>query len=1578
MRLSIVNLPINMTKDLILVEFHVNSSCISLEYDGDGDAVVLAMVPRSQTHGSVNLKVHLLSLRQTLIYAQPFTYLAPPQPSVMRVTPTFAPASAASRVRVALENFPSVTALSDLQIQFQSGGVVASARALAFSGGDLEKQAIENLQVDLETPVTLPIGLASLSVLHVRQQVKVAVSNLFTLVDSSSPTTARITGPEGTVEDRVRIPMSIPSEITAHFDNVPSKLDVDPSMYIAQVGQTELPILSAQVAEDRVARIMMSTFPRSKSGPVHAIISFGGEGCSSDCCQNMTCSVRCPGAKTACFSLVYFDDKLPSLTLKSDVAGPAIGGDILKLEIHNFPALESDKDVSFKYELQGTRVFQDIMVVFSNADSTSLLAITPNFRQQCDAVSGSQQIQILIEPKDDPRKAVSFVYTILEVRTELSYVSATLGSNMGSVAVLAEVAYFPYAIAPLVMFGDIELPSKNVEVLSMSTTAATFIKFITPATVPGIYDISILPKICGMPCTDAVHFSFEQYDASLPELVSPVPTSVSFQLKTLPQILVRNAPSFADTASVEVEFRGANGYVHSSFIMNETDATYPTRSLTIITPPEIAAEGHFTIHIFFNLMNGLVKQVPSVPFTFYDGYKIRTIEMSPDVVPTSVVVDGRKLQLRKTVRVLLSNVPQDTVMSELSVVLSSSGLTCPVSSLRHMVTCAWLIPDCNRTMVQIESPSPETPGAEEVVISRIVPGHGSVTLATTKLNFVQPCHGDYDSYCQRMNLITNFQLLAERPTTECSSDYCLDPALIGQPSVLRVSPKEGSKAGGTLVTVTVKDLPAFSASDISVRVKSSTSQEIIPVVELEATSGSSLVASECILTIITEAFPSEDEFGQVVISTMVAGKRISTSFPFEFLPVIVGAAQVQPGTVQIFEGQALQVKVVLTNVPKLQEPFEPSNIIVSVNGTEVVNGVEILSSDRHGTILQLTISDTEIAQSTLGTVRCAIGARSQGSDGLGYMLIEKIMTPAPTVLSIYPPLDTLVPSDTEHFISAKVAYLKQSGPEDFFVQMGTSSGQSYSVAVEDVIGMMASDCVLAHCSMLELKMKIPALTQDDQRAPTIGTVSILSTSRNVTRFEIKYMAVGQPSVKAIEPASLQVLGSGVGSTQLVTLYIENYPDANCKYASVRSCAQQALEQGISIHSVPFVQGSVSEGSMGTREAREFGSAGTISRISRDVSWLRYRNGHLIARSSEDIRVASSGFSSARQNVSNLTFPHVEKFDNLSNVSFVEETPAPLHLPAQTPAPTSYPKVVEAVDRGGMLAVTIEVLSSMKACDKNFRVELASGMPSRSVDFALKYKMPEATVFPMDGSKAGSDVITVSARGWYDDSELVPALPSATNGTLQLYTGEAQIDPSQILSVSVDKAVLRIQLVTPPSPTADIVACSIVGIVGGIKRTSSFYFEYFDPPKVLSLEPERATLFGRTTAEDSRSVLLSASGDFPHVTSAEEIIVTVGEKTSQVTSVTTSTDGYTRFLYVRIRVPEMNVPGDAIVTIEPRMSDANRQAQRLSTVIKYFQPLPVLATVMWCESCPDSGVCIVMGRCVDNSEPLRNLLPKTGL
>lgn len=194
-----------------------------------------------------------------------------------------------------------------------------------------------------------------------------------------------------------------------------------------------------------------------------------------------------------------------------------------------------------------------------------------------------------------------------------------------------------------------------------------------------MYEVIIRPKVCPQPCQHEVRFEFQQFDDSVPEAVSPIPTCSAFQKPRLPGIHLRNAPADHAIEKVIVEFsevivepkggRTADTVTSNAVDLqrsefNEGNATQIT-IVTVTTPTGIHA-GLYNIIIRFELKNERTKQVEPIPFTFFDGFEMRVIEVSPKTLPANLNVQGKTLKISSDVQLFVANFPQDLVPQGIS------------------------------------------------------------------------------------------------------------------------------------------------------------------------------------------------------------------------------------------------------------------------------------------------------------------------------------------------------------------------------------------------------------------------------------------------------------------------------------------------------------------------------------------------------------------------------------------------------------------------------------------------------------------------------------------------------------------------------------------------------------------------------------------------------------------------------------------------------------------------------------------------------------------------------------------------
>jgi len=534
MKVKIRNLNTTTDTGQVMVEILENITATDIECFASGFCNVIAVIPRSRSLDStqlVNLKVHLLKQKITLHFDTPFMYLAAPRPIVTRIIPTYASITASSTVRVSVKNFPFVTSATQIQVLFRWGtqSVSAMVKDFVFCGQGSSGET----NVDIQSPMGTNVlaGKPSIVIFHrsFGESHSAEFRDGFVMVNPLNPQISRMRGPNGIDVNELSLPMSASSEITITIDNSPRLIEVDPATYIVQVGDAVLDITSANI-NGRQARIITNTFRQQSPDSQYGIVAFGQE-CSSACCLDMTCSKACPSVKTVCFVLNFYDDTLPILTVESDQTGPRVGGDIVRLTISNFPYDE----VSVYYMRVGNvqRVYIDQFSLASKgADAKSVIINTPQF---VDFV-GDERVDIVLESAVDASKSVRFSYLVEDVRPAV--VSKNPVQGIAGTKILVRVEYFEYPTQVFIRINDGNpLPDDKVTILPMSNKHLTLINFewvTSPAGSAGMHVVKISPQSCPEPCDKSVRFSFEELDASRPELILPIPRRGSYHQVNLP------------------------------------------------------------------------------------------------------------------------------------------------------------------------------------------------------------------------------------------------------------------------------------------------------------------------------------------------------------------------------------------------------------------------------------------------------------------------------------------------------------------------------------------------------------------------------------------------------------------------------------------------------------------------------------------------------------------------------------------------------------------------------------------------------------------------------------------------------------------------------------------------------------------------------------------------------------------------------------------------------------------------------------------------------------------------------------
>jgi hypothetical protein len=190
--------------------------------------------------------------------------------------------------------------------------------------------------------------------------------------------------------------------------------------------------------------------------------------------------------------------------------------------------------------------------------------------------------------------------------------------------------------------------------------------------------------------------------------------------------------------------------------------------------------------------------------------------------------------------------------------------------------------DCNRTLVTLLAPALASPGDKTLFVS----APGLPAPLTFGIRYELAC--DLQALCAARRRLVDYRRLLDAPTIACDPGYCIKATDISVPTILRVSPSEGLVLGGTLVTLQVAGLPAFSPADVKVVAGEGVSKAFGQVVSLTQDPGASLSLSKGVLVMLTPAVDSASELVTFTVSTMVDSERREATFQFDYLPALSG------------------------------------------------------------------------------------------------------------------------------------------------------------------------------------------------------------------------------------------------------------------------------------------------------------------------------------------------------------------------------------------------------------------------------------------------------------------------------------------------------------------------------------------------------------------------------------------------------------------------------------------------------------------------------------------------------------------
>jgi hypothetical protein len=609
-----------------------------------------------------------------------------------------------------------------------------------------------------------------------------------------------------------------------------------------------------------------------------------GSQCFTSCCGTGSCEA-CT-CLVSCFSLEYYDDLKPVISFSTALTGPEIGGTEILMTISKLPQVTSPSELSVAFD----NAFADVFVLSSSFEETKLKIYTPTADMH-RLSARTVPAQLIVVQRPDRKVDFSFEYTSVSV--SVLSLSPSRGTSLGNQIVTVSIQYMPYPTVIGVDFDGITLAETNVTVMAgLSNKLRTVVSFLTPQTLPGTKSVSVYMKSDPFGSKRA-SFAFLQTDASQPTVVPPLPSSGP----TVPPanavdfLRVSNFPSYQVTMTVS--FAYANG----SIIFTTANASVSSASGGITTVAYMRPSSAEVTESIATLtlipaaadMRAVAgNKIVSWDYIFFDDNAVRLLSRVPSSLPITMVSYGRTIALQPDVQVRIANFPQNLGLGDVTAVLGGI-IEAQITSIAHTATCGASGVDCNRTIVTFKSPQISSPVDWPVTISA-----GGAVVVRFTLTYFSPC--DFDAFCGRFQLVTDNKWLQDNPPSSalCVQDgACVDPNTLPQPSLRSMSPLFGTASGGTMITVSYANLPAFMSNDVVVTFGAGSLAVLASVASISPEQGSSLTQNSGVLRFLTPKVPGGNTRALTRVPTEISvswgsiQRVLSTSF--QYTPVVEGA-----------------------------------------------------------------------------------------------------------------------------------------------------------------------------------------------------------------------------------------------------------------------------------------------------------------------------------------------------------------------------------------------------------------------------------------------------------------------------------------------------------------------------------------------------------------------------------------------------------------------------------------------------------------------------------------------------------------
>jgi len=1147
---------------------NVTAQSVSFDTSGAGtrsQAAVLFRMPAVTDPLVIVPTVHFVGLA-SVKFSQPFAFVASSQPEIGRddVQPAQASTTASNVITVKIASFPGVEDVDFVAAQFEleeargddvsTRIVSAETLSVTYLGVGLEPYQTQDLSVAIRSPTGAEVfeSIAVLRIFHIEYPGRSAVFSGFAFIDTTLPRVSEVVSSDGGANSAK---MSEATRITLGIVNAPSAVIKDD--YQVVLGENTISISYSEVdLESRTARVVFNAPSSASSGAVHGLVLYGESAdaeCTPECCQTLVCSTQCTSVRSSCFTLVYYDDKMPAIEFLGSSSGPEIGGTVIEMRISLFPVLEEESDVLVTFG--SPENMANVLVDTSDDEETSLSVISPQY--SLDGIP-SKIVIVTVTPVQRTEKAVSFSFRYEAAPVQLQSVFPEQGSESGGQAVIVTIRYFNDPSEVLVTFGTIVLPSSAVQVLPGSDLARSIITFTTPSTPVGIYRVTIAPRSGG----ESVVFNFLQFDATGMRITS-YPSSGAFQSQDPLRVRLTGFPVFLNESAVSVTLSQGDITGTGQAVSVEQDDDGGTL-MQILLSVDSFALGDITIEIDAGAF------VSAVSFTYrlYDGTAERLLSVTPATVPAKRRVGGRTLNYKSTVTFLLANFPQNVEAARLEIFAAGQGVR--VLDVSHVSTCQQGRVDCNITQLTVELPVMESLGAQAFTAYR---DGVAVSVSMGSVEVVAGC--DYDMYCGS-SAFPDFKRILRSPAVTCSQSMCVLRQLVPDAEVVARGKTFGKTTGGDRIHVESAFLPVLTVSDIFVEFAINGKTFPASVEKYQEAVGGTLLSSRGSFDVISPPVGSSIGFAAVRVSVVFGSLVRSAQFSFEYLPVVLGPAEVRT-VIQpvVHSSTSFQLTVELTNFDRLERPFNASLMRVAFNGAKAVIPDSIVSSSVQNTWFR--VSGSPPAEGwPIGQVPVLVYLPTLGIRRAGMFNLTVQPTPSAQAGSPFP---SSAASNQQHSIAVTLSYWEPTlTASDLTAVMATGNGNTDLTVVS--LTQQSRTCQFRDCSKFNLILQTPSTNPDGADVGSVTSITVSSESQDVT-FAFTFIATGSPEIVSFTPKSEFVVANATDQP-LITILLRNFPSATCKNNG--TCAQEASAMRVTFD-VPGTAGATRNGVLQTVQDR---------------------------------------------------------------------------------------------------------------------------------------------------------------------------------------------------------------------------------------------------------------------------------------------------------------------------------------------------------------------------------------------------------